>query len=243
MKKMIDGRKANVDIIIGVDLGQSMDYTAIIGVERIKLLPKKSEFDLEKEINELPTYIVKFIERLPLGVDYRPQMSRVAQVVQEIIKIEEKGLTSPMVTTEDYIPDRCRPYLLVDSCGVGQGVIEILKEKIDLNSLQRLIPVKVHGGEEMRHENGVYYLSKIEMVTSLMVVYGDDRIKFKKLPMTDILFREMTNYQAKISETSKNLRIEGRSGEHDDLVFALCMCAWFGERLERMTLRAVKGLY
>ncbi|HAA80524.1 MAG TPA: hypothetical protein DCE09_02675, partial [Thermoanaerobacter sp.] len=91
--------------IIGLDLGQAQDYTAIVVVE-------KKEYMYEPKPAE---YHVRHIERPPLGTPYPDIVERVKTI-----------FTSPQL--------KGKTTLVVDKTGVGSPVVDMLK-RAGLNPL------------------------------------------------------------------------------------------------------------
>ena len=52
----------------------------------------------------------------------------------------------------------------------------------------------------------------------------------KSLPNTAILVRELETFKVKITELANESFGAWREGQHDDLVLAVAMAAWAGER-------------
>src|SRR5829696_4260821 len=95
---------AEVKPIIGLDLGQKQDYTAVAVVEK------------EERRGDKPMLYLRHLERYALGTPYGEQMDQVAALVEKI-----KDRTN-------HIRPR-QPELIVDATGVGVGVVEMLKDR------------------------------------------------------------------------------------------------------------------
>lgn len=85
--------------VVGLDLGQRQDYTALCVVEK------------QERRSEKPLLLVRHLERFPLGTPYSVQMDRVRDLVKDLWR-QRPGVE-----------------LVVDATGVGAGVIEMLKER------------------------------------------------------------------------------------------------------------------
>jgi hypothetical protein len=100
---------------VGLDLGQSADYTALAVVQTVK--EPNGEGQLEKCLH------LRHLERFPLKTPY----TEVADHVRDF-------LNSPPFTEGQYDPSRHRiakpkVELLVDKTGVGAAVTDLLKER------------------------------------------------------------------------------------------------------------------
>src|SRR4051812_32912227 len=95
------------EFLIGVDLGQSKDPTAIAVLERAEI---KGSFDpvmyAYRKIVELR---LRHLERIPLGTSY-------VDVVDRVVRIAQFG---PLA-------GRCR--LVVDGTGAGRPVVDLLRD-------------------------------------------------------------------------------------------------------------------
>ena len=101
-------------IAVGVDIGQKRDPTAIAVVE-----PEFRDVNGRRE----DYYLVRFLERQPLGTPYPQVVSRVQTVVnnvrEQVARAAPPSLFGP--------PLRPSIQLFVDATGVGQPVVDLLK--------------------------------------------------------------------------------------------------------------------
>jgi hypothetical protein len=179
--------------LMGVDLGQAKDYTAICVVKRQDPRPWG--------------YHVVWLERMPLGTTY-PQ-------VVERIKV--------LLKTE---PLRGDAALVVDGTGVGKAVV-------DLMVTQGLTPldVSIHGGEVVSVEGRHFRVPKRDLVAVLQVLLQSKRLLVAaSLPEAGTLVKEMLDFKVKITEHANDTYSAWREGAHDDLVLAVAIACWFGER-------------
>ena len=91
-------RASPSSFVVGVDLGQSADYTAIVVCEYFK-----------PQDDTLRHYQVRHVERVPLGTSYPVIVAR----VQTILQAEALQKRSALV---------------VDATGVGQAVVDMLRQ-------------------------------------------------------------------------------------------------------------------
>ena len=115
---------------VGLDLGQSADYTALAVVQIVRAT--NAEGKPEKHLH------LRHLERYPLRTPY----TEVADGVRDL-------LTGPPFTDDEYDPSRHRiakpkVELLVDKTGVGVAVTDLLKER-----RLRFTPVAIHGGHRV----------------------------------------------------------------------------------------------
>jgi hypothetical protein len=119
-----------VALFVGLDLGQSADFTALAVVQSVKEA---------NEDGKLRTLLhLRHLERYPLRTPYTDVADAVAALMR-----------SETLNRDEYDPSRhrvARPKveLLVDKTGVGVAVTDLLKER-DL----KFTSVTIHGGEKV----------------------------------------------------------------------------------------------
>ena len=93
--------------VVGVDLGQKRDHTAIVMVEKPYRHPLLSTQD--------ETLTVRLAERLPLGISY----PRMVEVVKHVAR---------MGMRLGYVPGQVACKVVVDATGVGAPVVDALRQ-------------------------------------------------------------------------------------------------------------------
>jgi hypothetical protein len=196
--------------VIGVDLGQVRDCTAlavvrVIGTTQTAELPATRYSTLagremrtirQESWEGLPArYEVEHLERLPLGTRYPEVVARVAECWGQV-------------------PDP--KHLVVDATGVGGPVVDLLRER----GLPA-VAVTITAGDAPHVDAGAGALRvpKRDLVAAVEVSLQDGRLKIAEaLPEAQTLLRELLAF----GENG------ARSGEHDDLVLALALACWVG---------------
>jgi len=195
------------DFILSVDLGQAADYTAVAVMERIVKMEAPAvelyqKADLEKR---KPFYHLRYLHRYPLQTKY-----------PDIVKdIESKLAELPA-------------HLVVDWTGVGRAVVDAFREK----GLQ-VIPISITGGNKPGRLQGGVTVPKRELVSTTAVLLQSKRLEIAKgIELKDVLIREMQTFKAKINTKTGHDSYEAwREGDHDDLVLAVALAGYAGERL------------
>src|SRR5581483_11945013 len=121
---------------VGMDLGQSQDYTAIAVLERAESAGAfdPAAFAYRKEV----ALRLRYLERVPLGTPYPEVVERVGRVVR-----------GPDTT------GHC--HLIVDATGVGRPVVDLLRRaRLKCN----LMPALITGGDLESNEGGYYRVPK-----------------------------------------------------------------------------------
>lgn len=191
--------------IIGVDLGQSQDYTAICILEQ-----RQQETDNKIHIN---IYLVRYLERVPLGTPY-PQIIR---------KVEQ--IYNRLCTAYKY-KDK-KPVLVLDVTGVGRAVFDsFVQEKLSP------IGISIHGGNTVTKDGSIYNVPKRDLAGVLQVLYQNGRIKVSsKLKDAPTLNNELLNFKVKINISTGHDSYEAwRESIHDDLVLSVACASWVGEK-------------
>jgi hypothetical protein len=194
--------------VVGADLGQSRDYSAIAVVEWLAATnPVKS--------TPLPAvFAVRHLERLPLGTPY-PQVA------------------ARLVTLFDREP-LAGGTLVVDETGVGRPVADLLRT---LPLRAALCPLTITSGSRARMElNGRWRVPKKLLVANVQRLLGTGRLKVAEgLPEARALLRELKDFRVMITAKANETFGAGSHGGHDDLVLAVALavalavwnCAWF----------------
>ena len=194
---------------VGLDLGQSADYTALAVVQSVKE---------RNDDGQLKTFLhLRHLERYPLRTSY----TTIADVVVNVMR-------SKALNDDEYDPSRHRiakpkVELLVDKTGVGRGVTDILKERG-----LRFTGIVIHGGESTHKTDGVYHVPKKDLVAALEVPFDTGRLKIAEgLEFWSVLREELQTFRRKQNPKTSHVSFEHwRDSEHDDLVLAVAMACW-----------------
>jgi hypothetical protein len=183
-------------ITIGVDIGQNRDPTAICVSEadRRTIEGREEKHD-----------VVRHLERLPLHTRYPEVARRLAAVIGGL---RERA---------DWPPE-----LYVDATGLGQPVIDLLKEP-----LQNVEPVPVyftHGDqrtEKIEEGRRSVKLGKAWLTSHLQTLLQSRRLHLPRTREAEELIKELLEFEIHIDESANEKYGAFRVGTHDDLVTAL----------------------
>ena len=187
---------------LGLDLGQSVDPSAVAVVETVRE-PLPCGSDLIQKL-AAPKYRCVHLERIPLQISYPLQVQRVANLLGR----------SPLKGNCTFALDRT---------GVGRPVFDLFKAA-NLNP----VGVTITSGEkESCDDDGIsWHVAKIQLVSTLQaLLHSGDLLIAKSLPEAAALASELGNFRANISD-SGNVGFGARVGAHDDLVLALAIACW-----------------
>ncbi len=209
---------------VGLDLGQSADYTALAVVQTVKV--RAGGGNLKTALH------LRHLERYQLRTSYTTIADRAVGVMR-----------SGALTADEYDPTRhrvARPKveLLVDKTGVGRGVTDILKERG-----LRFNGIVIHGGESTHNTDGAYHVPKKDLVAALEVPFDKGTLKIAEgLELWPVLRDELQNFRRKQNPKTSHVSFEHwRESDHDDLVLAVAMACWGATaRRRRRTVRLIR---
>ncbi len=218
---MIYDKKTGTEskFIIGLDLGQANDYTGLVIVERLRDWMEGmisadrdpiviSHWTTTREVED-PVYHVRHIERMRLGTPY----PEVVEHVQELIATQQIGGKSG---------------LIIDYTGVGRPVFDMVT-KAGLEA----VGVTITGGDAVKYGRHQVRVAKRILVSTVIAVMQTGRLKFAEgMRGADALQSELLNFRVKITDSANDI-YSAREGTHDDLVIALALALFAGEKLMR----------
>ncbi len=194
---------------VGLDLGQSADYTALAVVQTA--YERNEQGQLVKRLH------LRHLERYELRTSY----TTIADAVVAVMR-------SQALNTDEYDPRRHRiakpkVELLVDKTGVGRAVTDILKARG-----LRFTGIVIHGGETTHYSDGAYHVPKKDLVGALEVPFDTGRLKIAEgLRLWGVLREELQNFRRKQNPKTSHVSFEHwREGDHDDLVLACALACW-----------------
>ena len=195
------GIKMQNKFYLGLDLGQSADFSALAILERQKR--ESASFEA--------VYHCRHLQRWPLRTSYPAIVADTARV------IGGNELEAPS-----------RPVLVVDATGVGAPVVDLFKRA---RMSAKLEPIQITGGDSVTREHGLTRVPKRDLVSVTQVALQTGRLKIAAdLPEAATLTRELESFQVKINlDTAHDSYGAWREGAHDDLVLAVCLALWIAE--------------
>jgi len=176
---------------VGLDLGKSEDYTALVVLER-----------------DGDGYQLRHAERFR-GRPYPDVVSGVVHL-----------LSRP--------PLACASTLAVDATGVGTAVVDLFRRA---PLLAQLVPISIHGGNTVTEDAAGVSVPKRDLSLVLHRLLGAGRLRIaRSLPLARVLAEELANFVITVSPTGHESFAARRAGDHDDLVLAVALAVWTGER-------------
>ena len=219
---------------VGLDLGQVSDYTALVSLRREQEIPdppRPTAYDPAvadwAEAMIPPTakpsapakYYCNIAERFERGMSYLTLADNVCKLFQE--------------------PRFAGQVLVIDGTGVGRPVVDIFRKA---RPSCRIMPVTITGGASVgglvstrMDELGYWHVPKKELVGSVQVLLGTGRLEVAPgLRYAGVLIQELKSFSYKINPQTAHVSLESwRERDHDDIVLALALAAWAGERAQQ----------
>ncbi len=215
--------------LLGLDIGQAKDPTALVRVDRFLLATEVEVPAHVKRVREEGAFSV--IER-EVKVPARREIKHRAHY--EVRQIERFQLGGSYGSYENRAVEMCRKApvgkltLVVDHTGVGRRVFEALQEK--LRGIVSPTAVTITAGAKVHYEDGVYNVPKRDLVGVVQVLLGEERLKIaQEETLSSVLVKELQNFRIKITDKRNDTYEAWREGDHDDLVLATALACWWGE--------------
>jgi hypothetical protein len=232
--------------MVSADFGQTTDYTAVaVTRRRFERVGEKynatgfrwrgdlysgrnvSYPEVRQKVEQ--HYDLIRLDRVQLRTPYTTIAKGIVKLVQELCHLHRR---------EDNIRVG-RPVdvgLAIDEGGVGKAVKDILLDAME-DGLEKdeprvtFLPVTVHGGANTSRSGGYYHVPKRDLVHAGIVAYQNGTLKVGKLRHRGVLENELTSYRLKQNLATGYAAFEPlREGQHDDLLFAVCLGVWAWER-------------
>lgn len=196
--------------LLGLDVGQVNDPAAFAVIEPHTITYGRSVHH---------TYDVVHLERFPLGTPY-PVM--VQQVKQGVAMLPKGGAFVPG------LPGLPPYHLIIDATGCGRPVADLFRGL----GVWPVYVTLTHGYQTVEHDRDQYSVPKPVLIGALQVAMQTRRIKVARgLDEAGVLQREAQNFQYKLQgRTGDDTYAAWRENEHDDLLFAVALAIWYGER-------------
>lgn len=195
--------------VVGVDLGQSQDYTAVCvvesgpsGVPAVATRPQRA-------------YQLRYLSRLPLGTPY-------PEIVRQVLALLERAPLTRAVP------------LVVDKTGVGAPVVDMFRVGVKPYAGVRPRAVTITGGESVQREDPFdLRVPKRHLASLLVALYQSRRLQMApSLPLVRDLIEELKNFKVKVNLATGHDSYEAwRESIHDDLVLTVALACWYAEQV------------
>ena len=211
----------DIQHIIGLDLGQSSDPSALVIAQkrtpwrveapRGERLPQGHtvrvvQAESERRVKGEPVYDIVHLQRFDLGTAY-------PEVARQTAAIVEDPRTGKA------------PDLVVDATGIGAPVVDVLRDE-GLSPTE----VSITGGKSVTRDGKSYGVPKADLVTTVQTLLQTGRLRVSEaLPLSRQLAQEMKLFRVKVTESGHARFEHAAETDHDDLVLACALATWYGE--------------
>ena len=178
--------------VIGVDIGQSTDPTAICVAT-----PSRRKGQV--------SFKVRYLERVPLGLPYPEIFERVATVIERVSR-----------------RSRFKPRVFVDATGVGKPVVDLLRIRVHGADIHGVLlrAGELHTYRNgAKHITVV--IGKAKLAKRLQAMIRGGRVHLPDTDEARALARELLDYEVRVDEDGTDRYGAFKPGTHDDLVTAL----------------------
>jgi hypothetical protein len=187
--------------IVGLDVGQSIDPSAVCALN-YKVTPGEHVRDERNRVlrqSKTERFLVRHLERLPLGMPYPQQIEHVANMLGR----------EPLIGAT----------FALDFTGCGRPVADQF-ERAGLRPQKVLITA---GNEVTTNSGNVHHVPKGFLVSGLESRMHSGELKIAAdLTESPALKEELRDFGRKVSESGR-VTYNARSGAHDDLILAICI--------------------
>jgi hypothetical protein len=189
-----------------LDLGQTTDPSAFVIAE----CSSSPDPDPDRKGYSLNRYDVRHIHRWDLGTKY-------TQIVSDL---------KSWYTMKPNLPGST---LMVDGTGVGRPVVDMLRES-GISADVRAYTITA-GFNEGEYKDGWGTVPKLHLCGATQAVVQQRRVRYADgLPLGPVLEKEMETFEVKVTENRNETFASWREGTHDDILLALALLVWYGER-------------
>ncbi len=198
--------------LIGVAIGQKRDPSAIcVAEQRIRWTRDVAEQESRKEAERKTEahFLIRHLERLPIGTSYPEVARRVGEVVESVQSRETR---------------LARIY--VDVTGLGKPVLDLISEEVSAPSpLARPAAVYFTHGDRRNEERDfgriTVTLGKAFLVSRLQVLLQSRQLHLPQTPEAEALAQDLRDYEIKVDENANDRYGAFSVGPRDDLITAL----------------------
>ena len=207
IEEQVRKSKIQSDYVLGVDLGQMQDYTALCLIKKLG--------EGEPPYLEGSRFSIEGLERMPLGTSYPDIVAHVTKLL----------MMPELLTKPDLVGRNC--VLVLDATGVGRPVFDLFKAA-------QLKPIGVtitSGNKVERTARDEYGVPRTDLISEAVVASQQGTLIAPPedvMPLAAVLKQELRNINLKKNiATGRDAYVAWREGVHDDLVFAASLALFW----------------
>lgn len=190
-------------IVIGIDVGQKRDPTALCVVEtddRDLELAEGARRGRKRKTEQ--HYTVRHLERMAVGASFPEVKARISLLVEDL----------------QYKTKRSPNTVYLDATGLGSPVVDLFEEAIPGTDVVGVY--FTHGDRRVKEDDGIR-LGKAFLVSRLQVLLQTQRLHLPKSAEAEQLAEDLLGYEIEVGEDANERYGAFRVGARDDLVTAL----------------------
>ena len=199
------------DYFLGLDLGQTRDFTALAVLERHPLSNAETAV-------EPPEYALRHLHRFPLGTPYTEIVPAVAALVR----------SGPLAEAP----------VVVDQTGVGRAVVDMMRRAV---GWVVPVTITGGHAVTMSEDRSFHVPKKELVTCLQVVMQSRRLRIARGLHEAAVLVRELQQFQVKITAAAHETFGVWREGQHDDMVLAVALACWWAERCPPLDENAFAG--
>jgi len=201
-----------MSFVVGCDLGQARDYTAIAAVECLRHVNARGKRE--------DRYHLRYLERPALGTLY----PAIVQRVLAVLRTPPLSLACPLV---------------VDQTGVGRAVVDMFT---DAGLKPRAVQITGGATVTRLNPYNLNVPKRDLVGTLVALYQGERLKVAESLPLAPVLTRELVNFKVKVNlDTGHDSYEAWRESDHDDLVLAVALACWWGENNQGQPFRSASA--
>ncbi len=200
-------RQKRPSLFVGLDLGQSQDFSALCVMERTG--------DNRSNYQFACTYLHRWKLRTPYPA-----------IVSDTVRL---------MNTPELQSGPQSPTLAIDATGVGAPVIDLFRREKHKSNLEPI--QIVGGATVSRENGVTRVPKRNLVSTVQVYLQSKRLKIASQLPEAETLTREMQNFQVKITDAANDTYGAWRTGTHDDLVLASALALWTGTEVQTWSMR------
>jgi hypothetical protein len=198
--------------LIGVDLGQLQDPSAISVIEMVRTIQKRGDLPYAM-LNDpdlmLTSYRLIHLDSPPLRTPYG-----------EIIARVKKLWNHPNLHMQSVV--------VVDQTGLGGPIVEQMRDE----GLEP-VGISITSGQNVLEKITGYSVPKKDIVAVLQVLLENGRFEYTaKLKLAAEFEKQMERFRVKIGKSGRESYGADTEADHDDIVISVALPVWYAERAE-----------
>ena len=208
-----------VQFVVGVDLGQARDFSAIV-INEVSISERRKHHPGDQSCvfgaaQTIRRHRIRHVQRISLGTSY-PDV---------IAEVRSRLLGLP--------PMPRQPALIVDATGCGRPVVDEMR-RAGLHPVGATITC----GSQWSHDEKGFNIRVAKGLLASVIAVALDAGRLTIAadgPHRETLRDELRAFRVKVSSSQNETFESWRQADHDDLVLAAALAVWAGERVPPKT--------